>query len=350
MTNAIDNSPENSTVETPLFFEEGDGQILVTGAAGLIGSTLIARLLAQGKNVKAIYNKTALPHYNHPHFSQVLCDILDVITLQEVMQDVTQIYHCAGLVSFHKIDAERLYKINVEGTANVVNAALNAGVKKLVHVSSVAALGRIREDEPIHEKMNWTAETSNSKYGESKHLGEMEVWRGIAEGMQAVIVNPTIILGPGNWNEGSTAIFKSAYNEFPWYTNGTTGFVDVRDVVNAMIELMDSAVNAERFIISAHNETYQNVFNSIAIAFNKKQPHKEVTPFLATLVTKLEAIKTKFTGQPPLLTKETATTAMAKVNFDNSKLFNFLPQFKYYPLQQTITDTCRALQQKLNIH
>ena len=346
LTNFIDNLP----VETSGFSEEGVGKILVTGAAGLVGSTLIGRLLEQGKNVKAIFNKTALPHLNHPHFSQVQCDILDVITLEEVMGDVSQIYHCAGLVSFHKKDEHRLFKINVEGTANVVNAALNSGVKKMVHVSSVAALGRMREGEPIQEKMNWTPETSNSKYGESKFLGEMEVWRAIAEGMKAVIVNPAIILGPGNWNEGSTAIFKSAYNEFPWYTNGTTGFVDVRDLADVMMQLMDSSVNAERFIISAQNETYQNVFNEIAIAFNKKQPHKEVTPFLARLVTKLEAIKTKFTGQPPLLTKETAATAMAKVNFDNSKLFKFLPRFQYYPLKQTITDTCSALQQKLNIH
>jgi nucleoside-diphosphate-sugar epimerase len=176
----------------------------------------------------------------------------------------------------------------------------------------------------------------------------MEVWRGIAEGMDAVIVNPTIVLGAGNWDDGSTAIFKSVYNEFPWYTNGITGFVDVRDVVNAMILLMESGVSAERFIISGHNETYRNIFNSIAKAFNKKEPHKEVTSFLAKLVTGMEAIKTTFTRKDPLLTKETAITAMAKVNFDNSKLFRFLPQFKYYPLQQTIADSCSALQQKLN--
>ena len=324
--------------------------ILVTGGAGLIGTALIAALLKKGKTVKAIYNKTALPHFDHPDFSQQHCDILDVIALEEVMQGVTNIYHCAGLVSFHKKDEQRLYKINVEGTANVVNAALNAGVKKMLHVSSVAALGRIREDEAIHEKMNWTPQTSNSKYGESKYLGEMEVWRGIAEGMEAVIVNPTIILGAGNWDDGSTKIFKSVYNEFPWYTKGVTGFVDVRDVVNAMILLMDSTVSAERFIISGHNETFHNVFNAIAIAFNKKQPHKKVTTFLARWVTRLEAIKSAFTGQPPLLTKETAYTAMAKVNFDNSKLLAFLPGFQYYPLQQTIVDTCRALQQKLNNH
>lgn len=323
--------------------------ILVTGGSGLLGTALITALLEQQKNVKALYHKTPLPHFESNYLHQVQCDILDVISLEEVMQDVTHIYHCAGLVSFHKKDIDRLYKINVEGTANVINAALYAGVKKIIHVSSVAALGRIRESEAIHENMNWTPETSNSKYGESKYLGEMEVWRGIAEGMDAVIVNPTIILGPGDWNDGSTAIFKSVFNEFPWYTNGSTGFVDVRDVVKAMMQLMVTPITAERFIISASNETYRNIFNTIADAFNKKRPHKEVTPSIAKLVTRLEAIKSMFTGKPPLITKETAATAMAKVKFNNEKLLKFLPGFQYRSLNQSITDTCKELQQKLNI-
>ena len=196
--------------------------------------------------------------------------------------------------------------------------------------------------------MNWTPETSNSKYGESKYLGEMEVWRGIAEGIEAAIVNPTIILGPGNWEDGSTAIFKSVYNEFPWYSNGTTGFVDVNDVAKAMIQLMESDISGERFIVSAHNETYRNVFNSIADAFNKKRPYKEVTPFLAKLVSRMEALKSFFTGKDPLITKETAATAIARVQFDNTKLLKHLPSFQYESLQQTISNTCILLQQKLN--
>ncbi len=340
----------NTESTTAVTYNPEQEIVLVTGGTGLIGSTLIPALLKQGKKVKAIYNQTALPVYDHPGFSQVECDILDVITLEEVMQDVTLVYHCAGMVSFQPKAKNLLYKVNVEGTANVVNAALNAGVRKLLHVSSVAALGRIRENEIITEKMSWTPKTSNSKYGESKYMGEMEVWRGIAEGLEAVIVNPTIILGPGNWDAGSTAIFKSVYNEFPWYTDGITGFVDVRDLVKAMILLMDSDVTAERFIISGHNETYRNVFNNIAKAFNKKAPHKVVSPFIARIVTQLEKIKTTFTGREPLLTKETAATAMAKVNFDNSKLLKFLPGFTYFPLQDTIIDSCQALQQKLNNH
>ncbi len=322
--------------------------ILVTGGAGLLGTALIDALLKQGKQVKAIYNKTPLKNYYNTALQQVQCDILDVMALEEVMDGVTQVYHCAGLVSFERNDAQRLYKINVEGTSNVVNAALHAGVKKMLHVSSVAALGRIREGEAIHEKMNWTPETSNSKYGESKYLGEMEVWRGIAEGMDAVIVNPSIILGSGDWDNGSTAIFKSVYKEFPWYTNGTTGFVDVRDVVSIMLALMEAPITAERFIVSADNASYRQLFNMIADAFQKRRPYKEVTPFLATLVSNFEAVKSVVTGKKPLITKETALTAQAKVVFDNSKLFRFLPGFSYLALQQTITDTCTLLQQKVN--
>ncbi len=322
--------------------------ILVTGGSGLVGGTLIEYLLAKGEAVKAIYNKTALKEFNSSGLQTVHCDLLDVVTLEEVMKDVTKIYHCAGLVSFRHKDVQRLYQVNVEATANLVNAALQAKVQKMVHVSSVAAMGRIRQHETITEKMSWTPETSNSKYGETKFLGEMEVWRGVAEGLPAVIVNPSIILGPGDWNDGSTAIFKSAFNEFPWYTEGVTGFVGVNDVVSSMVSLMDSDVTGERFIISAHNESYRTVFNGIADAFKKRRPHKKVTPFLSRWVSRVEWIKSKLTGKEPLVTKETALTAMAKVQFDNSKLFKFLPAFSYEPLQKTILETCNALQQKLN--
>lgn len=322
--------------------------ILVTGGSGLLGAVLIETLLAQGKKIKAIYNKTALAGFASDLVEQVQCDILDVIRLEEVMEGITQVYHCAGLVSFNKKDAGQLYKINVEGTANVVDAAIGAGVQKMLHVSSVAALGRIRINEMISEKMQWTPETSNSRYGQSKYLGEMEVWRGVAEGLNAVVISPTIILGPGNWNDGSTAIFKSAYHEFPWYTTGTTGFVDVRDVADAAIQLMESDISGEKFVISGHNDTYQNVFNGIADAFNKKRPHKKVTPFLAALVGKWEALKSFFTGNAPLVTKETAATAMTTALFDNSKLLKFLPGFHYRRLAETIKYSCHALQQKLN--
>jgi dihydroflavonol-4-reductase len=320
--------------------------ILVTGGAGLVGNELIKQLLAQGKTVKAIYNKSPLAFANSPTFISVPCDILDVYALEDAMEDVTEVYHCAAIVSFAPKDENKLYKINVEGTANVVNVCLNAAVRKLVHVSSVAALGRIRVGEMINETMQWTPETSNSKYGHSKYLAEIEVWRGVAEGLNAVVVNPVIILGAGNWNEGSSKLFKSVYEGFSWFTTGTSGFVGVLDVANAMIQLMQSDITAEKFILCAENATYQSVLNMIAKGFNKKVPHKKVTPFLASITWRLEAIKSKFTGSSPLITKETAATSLAEVRFDNSKLLKFLPEFRYISLEETIITTCKELLQK----
>ncbi len=320
--------------------------ILVTGGAGLVGNELIKQLLAQGKTVKAIYNKSPLKFTNSSMLIPVPCDILDVYALEDVMKNVTEVYHCAAIVSFAPKDEHTLYKVNVEGTANVVNACLNAGVRKLVYVSSVAALGRIRVGEMINETMQWTAETSNSKYGHSKYLAEMEVWRAVAEGLNAVVINPVIILGAGNWNEGSTKLFKSVYEGFPWFTTGTSGFVGVQDVANAMIQLMQSDITAEKFIISAENATYQSILNRIAVGFNKKVPSKKVTPFLAAITWRLEAIKSRFTGSSPLITKETAATSLAEVKFDNSKLLRFLPNFKYTSLQETVEHTCKILKDK----
>ena len=320
--------------------------ILVTGGAGLLGKSLIEQLLLNGEKVKAIYNKTPISNEANPNLVLEQCDILDVYSLEDAMENISEVYHCAGLVSFNSKEEKKLYSINVEGTANVVNAALNAGVKKFVHVSSVAALGRIRPGELINEKMEWTPETSNSQYGYSKYLGEMEVWRGVAEGLNAVVINPSIILGAGNWNEGSTKIFKSVYDEFPWYTDGVSGFVDVRDVAATMIALMKSDITSEKFIVSAENISYQHLFNLIAKAFNKKEPSKKVTPLIASLTWRLENIKSRFTGSSPLLTKETAHTAMTKVEYNNSKLLQALPQFKYTPISQTISTICKQLLHK----
>jgi dihydroflavonol-4-reductase len=322
--------------------------VLVTGGAGLVGKELITQLLAKGKQVRAIYNKTMLDEFHSSMVEQLQCNILDVVGLEEAMTGIDEVYHCAAIVTFNPKKKREMFKINVEGTANVVNAALDAGVKKMVYVSSVAALGRIREDEMINETMNWTEETSNSSYGQSKYLAELEVWRGIGEGLNAVMVNPVVILGAGDWNAGSSQIFKNVYKEFPWYSEGTTGFVDVRDVAAAMIQLMEADISAQRFILSAENRSFHDLLHLVANAFGKKPPHKKVTPLIAKVVWRLEALKSKFTGEDPLVTKETAKTALAKVNFDNGKIKKFLPQFNYRTIEDTVSDTCALFQQKLN--
>jgi nucleoside-diphosphate-sugar epimerase len=317
--------------------------ILVTGGTGLVGAHLVAALIQQGKEVKAIY-RTAIPRFagsDKVRWHQA--DILDILALEEAMQGVTQVYHCAAVVSFNPKQKASLYQTNIDGTANMVNAALSAGVNKLLFVSSVAALGRIRKDTPVNEAMNWSKETSNSEYGKTKYLAEMEVWRGAAEGLTSVVVNPTIILGESDWTKGSTKIFKSIYDEFPWYTEGVSGFVDVKDVVKAMILLMESDIAGERFILNSENIGYKKLFDEIAGCFNKKPPYKKVTPLMAELVWRYEGVKGKISGIDPLLTKETANTAQAKVYFDNSKLLQQLPGFSYTPITDTVQRICSYL-------
>jgi len=192
----------------------------------------------------------------------------------------------------------------------------------------------------VTENVKWDDNANPSVYGKTKYLGELEVWRGIAEGLNAVIVNPVIILGKGDWHTGSGATFKNAYNEFPWYTEGSSGFVDGEDVAKAMVMLMDSDISAERFILSAENWTYRGLFTAMANGFGKKPPSRKVTPWLAALVWRLEAIKGWVTGQDPLLTKETADTAQQTVKFDNTKILQALPGFSFKPLEQTIQESC----------
>jgi nucleoside-diphosphate-sugar epimerase len=315
--------------------------IFITGATGLLGSHLIKKLLQQNKKIKALY-RSEIP-FTHSNIEWIKGDLFDTVLLEEVLYDVDEVYHCAGKVSFNPKEKKQLFKTNVEGTANIVNACLITGVKKLLHVSSVSAIGKLRRNVIITEEMQWSEDTSNSVYGESKYLAEMEVWRGIAEGLNAVMVNPTIILGAADWNSSSTELFKTVYKEFPYYSEGVTGFVDVDDVVNAMIALMESDVCAERFIISAENISYKELFDMIAECFHKKSPYKKVTPFMASVVWRAAATKSFFTGKAPFITKETARTALTKRYFDNSKLLKALPSFSYTPLKQSVEKICTEL-------
>lgn len=325
--------------------------ILVTGGTGFLGSHLIRALVAEGKPVRALYRNQPSNRLQDisDKIEWVQGDILDVCALEDAMNGVTQVYHCAAVVSFQAGAKDRLMKINVEGTANVVNLALDAGVKKLLYVSSVAAIGRAKENAPVTEDSEWQESGNNSWYAISKYQGEMEVWRGIAEGLDAVIVNPSIILGAGFWNDGSGALLKNAWKEFPYYTTGVNGFVDVEDVVKAMILLMDSTVGGERFILSAENWDYQRLFSTMAHALGKKPPHIAVKPWMAEMVWRMEKVKGMIIGKHPLVTKETARTAQLKVYYENDKVLKALPDFRFKPLETTIKEISASFLEELSL-
>jgi nucleoside-diphosphate-sugar epimerase len=325
--------------------------VFVTGGSGLLGAYLLRELLKQGTGVRALYRNrypSLLTREEIDAIDWIQGDLFDTVLLEEICQTCEEVYHCAGMVSFNPSKKGAMMRTNVQGTANVVNACVAGNVKKLVHVSSVSALGRKRDGMVVTEEARWTEENNLSNYGKSKYLAEVEVWRGMSEGLNAVIVNPTIILGVGDWNDSSAATFKNAYREFPWYTDGVSGFVDAGDVAELMVRLMKSDITEQRFIVNAENLGFRDIFNTMAKYFGKRPPHRKVSRLIAGLVWRLERIKSLFTGQDPLLTKETAETAQMKVYFDGSKLLKALPGFSYKPLEESIAESCREYLLRVN--
>lgn len=321
--------------------------ILVTGGTGLVGSHLIKQLLLQNKSFRALKRCTSNLSWlrrridNDDLFNRIEWvdgDVLDVFSLLEAMQGVEKVYHCAAVVSFRPKDNERMMKINVEGTANIVNMALQSGVKKLCHVSSIASLSRVGDGKPIDEKAVWKDSKLNTQYAISKYCSEREVWRGTVEGLDAVIVNPSMIIGPGDWNNSSSKMFLTAYKGLKYYTEGINGFVDVRDVARSMIELTDSEIKNERFIISAEDYSFRDFFAQVSFFLGKPVPNIKVTPFLAAIAWRIEALKSFLTGRSSIITRETASTANQKNYYSNEKIKKAL-NFQFIPVAQSIKDT-----------
>lgn len=310
--------------------------ILLTGASGFLGKHLLEALVAQGLSVRALYNRNK-PDHTHPLVEWRQCDLLDVHAVSDAMQGISSVYHCAAIVSFDKNDRDRVVVQNQAATAHVVDEAVNAGVLRFVHISSIAALGRAaKEGQLISEETYWQESDNNTAYALGKFQAEMEVWRGMAEGLNAAILNPGIILGEGNYNEGSAKLFESAYNEFPWYTGGVNAWVDVKDVAEAALILMHSDVAGQRFILSQGDHTYKHIFTLMATAMGRRPPHKKAGPLMSKLAWLLSLLKAGISGKKSILTLETVRTAQAVCRYDNAKFLRYFPEFEYRPIKNTI--------------
>lgn len=267
-------------------------------------------------------------------------DVLDVVSLDDAMDGVDAVIHAAAKVSFDPKEKKELFHINIDGTANMVNVALERNVSRFVHISSVAALGRTASGDHVTEEKKWQQSKLNTQYAISKYHAEQEVWRGMGEGLNVVVLNPSTILGYGDWNTSSCAIFKNSFKEFPWYTNGVNGFVDVGDVARAAVLLLESGISAERYIVNGENWPFRQLLNTIAEGFHKKAPFREATPFLGSIAWRMERFKSMLSGKKPLLTQQSARIAQSKTYFDHSKLLKALPGFSFTPLSQSIRRAC----------
>ena len=306
--------------------------ILVTGATGLVGSHLVLHLLEKQQAVSAIYRsnhsiqqtRSVFALYGKEHlFDQIdwiEADITDVPSLEFAFRNIQYVYHCAACISFDPKDENLLRKTNIEGTANVVNFCLEYDVKKLCFVSSIAALGDLKEHEHvITEETEWNPEKPHSDYAISKYGAEMEIWRGQQEGLQVVVVNPGVILGPGFWNSGSGEIFSRVAGGLPFYTKGTTGFTTVHDVVTIMARLMESDITGERFIIVSENISFENVLKMIAKALQVKAPFIYGKPWMTSISWRFDWLLSVF-GRKRKLSRAMAKSLHGKGIFSNERI------------------------------
>ena len=330
----------------------------VTGGTGLIGSHLLYRLVSSGRKVKALKRKTSNLQQVQKVFSYysenakelfrkiewVEGDILDYYSLEKIVKGVDEVFHCAAIVSFNPKERTQMISNNVDGTANLVNASLENGVKKFCHVSSVAALGKAENGYLVDEATNWVPAKRNSGYSESKFFSETEIWRGIEEGLDAIIVNPSIVLGPGNWNSGSAQIFKTVWDGMKFYTRGITGYVDVNDVVEAIGQLMDDEnfqnYKNQRFLLNAENLSYQDIFSQIAEAFGKPRPKYYASPLLLAFFWRAAAFYGLISGNPSAITRETASSSASIRKFGGNKITREL-DFNYRPITESIQQTAK---------
>jgi dihydroflavonol-4-reductase len=317
-------------------------KILVTGASGLLGAHLVGHLLDQGyTHIRALRRpaeKTVSPYDGFAgKITWVEADILDLPALEEAMEGAEWVFHCAGLVSFDPRDAGLLREINIAGTANIVNLCLFMGVGKLLHVSSVAALGRTKPGQTISESSKWERSHFNTRYGTSKFLGEQEVWRGIEEGLNAVIINPSIVLGSGRWTDGPGRFFPLLHGGFPFYPAGATALVDARDVARMMLMMMESPVAGQRFIASAGHLSYKDFFKQIATALGRPAPKVKLSPILQHLAMRYGQLKGIWSSERRFITAETVRQSSLEFFYDNSKSIEQLG-FTYTTIEKTIRD------------
>lgn len=337
--------------------------IFVTGGTGLVGSHLLLTLLQRGESIRALKRPSSntsrvlqtLSWYSSANAEELFNriewiegDIMDIWSVEKMLVGVTMVYHCAAVVSFDRKSQKSIITQNVKSTANLVNASIACGIKRFCHVSSVAALGKTSNGMPVNEETQWMPSRKVSGYAESKFFSETEIWRGVEEGLDCVVVNPSIIIGPGNWKSGSASFFRVIDKGMKFYTGGATGFVDVRDVTDAMVLLMsdenfEKAKN-QRFLLNAVNLSYREFFTHVAESLGKPAPHMLAAKWMLGIASVFSEILSFITRKPAQINRNTLSSANSVTLFDGSKITSYF-KFNYRPVAQAIEHTAGIFMQ-----
>lgn len=298
---------------------------LVTGATGLIGSTLTHQLLAEGETVRIVHRPTSsfdLLSEAAERVERVVGDLLDPRSLYRAMDGMDRVYHAAALIEAEG-STEHLRRVNVDGTANVVNAALQAGVQRLVHVSSIAALGHPEDradDIVIDETSPWRPTVDDSAYARSKYNAELEVHRGIAEGLDAVLVNPSLVFGTGRPSTNTRRIVDAVRSGWmPGVPDGGTNVVDVKDVAAGLRHAMDRGTTGERYILGSENLSWHEIVRTLADALGVDPPTRTIPPGVLTAAGWVAEGTAWLTGRAPRFSRALARSASRSRCYDNQK-------------------------------
>ena len=332
----------------------GGKKIFVTGGTGLLGSHLLFSLANSRENVRATYRQKKKIEIVRKVFSYycadpgelisriewVESDLANIDSLKNLMNGSEHVYHCAATVSYESSGRAALIRNNTELTARIVKSCLETRTAKLCHVSSVAAVESATEDRMTDESLKWNDSIHHNAYAVSKYLSEMEVWNAIRKGLNAVIVNPSIILGPGFWDNGSGLFFSRTAKGMLFHSSGVKGYVDVRDVVKSMITLMDSPADGERFIISSENISIKELFSMIARGLNVRRPFISVPEILAGPAKAGINLLTKIRGKEGVITADIVNAAFSKIFYDNSKI-RMTTGISFIPVRQAVGEICR---------
>jgi len=336
--------------------------ILVTGGTGLVGSHLLLELLKSGDKVRAIHRKDSdlqavkrVFSYYIPAdeidflFSKIEwkeADLNDIQALTEAFTGITNVYHCAALISFDTSDEKALRKINIEGTANIVNLCVAFKIMKLCYISSIATMDKSLGEKYVTENFTWNQEKYHNGYAISKHGAEIEVWRGTQEGVPAIILNPGVILGPGFWNTGSGQIFKKIDRGLNYHFPRTTGFVGVQDVVKAAIAVMGSNIQNEQYIVVAENLSFTEVLGLVAESIRKPSPKKQLKPWMVFIGWVYQSIANFLFGTKKIITREDNKLLFKHSFFSSAKLKSEFT-FEYKPIKEVILETGKIFRKKL---
>ncbi|MDP2188599.1 MAG: NAD-dependent epimerase/dehydratase family protein [Sphingobacteriaceae bacterium] len=324
--------------------------VLVTGATGFVGEHVVAQLLARGQKVRALYRNRAkigsqglLNPIQIDMVDWVKADVIDYYALEDALLGITKVFHCAAFISYDPNQRDLMFETNIKGTANLINACLHQGVQRVLYVSSIAALGQAAEPHlPIDENASWKGDKGQSNYAISKFRAENEVWRGMEEGLEVAVVCPSVILGPGQVASGSNQLFRKVYQGLRFYSPGATGFVDVRDVANALCMLDEQNIIGKRYVLNGHNLSYQQLFEQMAAALQVKAPNLLPPRWMAEIGWRVNKLMAMLKGKMPFITRETVRSAYTKKSFGGSKILEKVAGFSYSPLEKTLADGAAA--------